>query len=157
FGARIQAAGRSSNLPELHPADVLVAVAAAIVVWLLSTLLPAWRIAKQDAVAALAGSGKGVTGAGGVKTAGLLVGLQVLVSCLVLVTCANLVAAGRGEAHRPTGLASAGVMISTYPTVFDARYAQPHARLDYWDRLKTAIEGREAGAGVAYTTAVPTR
>jgi predicted permease len=157
FGARIQAAGRSSNLPELHPPDVLVALIAATVVWLLSTLLPAWRIAKQDASAVLAGSGKGVTGTGSAKTASVLVGLQVIVSCLVLVICANLVAAVRQEAHRPTGLSSAGVMISTYPTVFDARYAEPHARLDYWDRLTAAIDERVSGGSVAYTTAVPTR
>jgi predicted permease len=157
FGARIQATGRSSNLPEMRPPDVAIAVVAAMVVWLLSTLLPAWLIAKQDAAAVLAGSSKGVTGAGGAKTASVLVGLQVVVSCLVLVICANLVAAVRDEARRPTGLQSAGVMISTYPTVFDARYAQPQERLAYWDRLTAAIEGRMPGIGVAYATAVPTR
>jgi predicted permease len=157
FGARIQATGRSSNLPEVRAPDTIVAIVAALVVWLLSTLLPAWRIAKQDAAGVLAGSGKGVTAGGGAKAAGVLVGLQVIVSCLVLVICANLVTAVRDEARKPTGLASAGVVISTYPTVFDARYAESHARIDYWDRLTAAIESRVPGVDVAYTTAVPTR
>lgn len=68
FGARIQATGRSPNVPEVMPHDFFMAVLAATVIWLLSTLLPAWRVAKQDAASALSGSGKGVTGRGGARS-----------------------------------------------------------------------------------------
>jgi putative ABC transport system permease protein len=157
FGARIQATGRSPNVPEVMPNDFLVAVIAATAIWLLSTLLPAWRVAKQDAAAALSGSGKGVAGPGGARTAALLVGVQVIVSCLVLMICANLVSAVREEASEPMGMDISRVTIATYPTVFDARYADADARLAYWDRLTAEIRSRIAGADVAYTTAVPSR
>jgi predicted permease len=157
FGAKIQATGRSPNVPTTKSLDLLIAVIAAIVIWLLSTLLPAWRVARQDAAQVLAGSGKGVAGPGSARSAALLVGVQVIVSCLVLVICANLVSAVREEASEPTGLKSAGIMISTYQTVFDARYSEANERLQYWDELTAAIKSRMRGAGVAYTTAVPTR
>ena len=157
FGSQIQATGRSPNVPTTRSMDLVAAVIAATVIWLLSTLLPAWRVAKQDAAQVLAGSGTGVAGPGGARSAGLLVGLQVTVSCLVLVICANLVSAVREEAGKPTGLKSAQIMISTYPTVFDARYSEVNERLRYWDQLTAAIKSGMPGAGVAYTTAVPTR
>lgn len=157
FGKRIQATGRSANLPDLRPIDVTAAVIAAAVIWLLSTLIPAWRVAKQDAALVLAGSGKGAAGAGGARSAGLLVGVQVTVSSLVLVICANLVVAIREEGNKPTGLNTERVVISTYPTVFDARHDEGTDRLNYWDELTAAIKGRIKGAEVAYTSAVPSR
>ncbi len=157
FGKQIQASGRSLNLPVLRPIDLVVAVTAATAIWLLSTVLPAWRVAKQDAALVLAGSSKGAAGPGSARSAGLLVGLQMMVSCLVLVLCANLVFAVREEARMPTGLNSAHVTIATYPTVFDARYAEANERLRYWDQLTATIKGRMPAAEVAYATAVPTR
>lgn len=157
FGAQIQASGRSSNLPTLRTIDLVPAVIAATVIWLLSTLIPAWRVAKQDAAVVLAGSGKGVAGPGRARSAGVLVGLQMTVSSLVLVICANVVLALREEVSKPTGLDAARVMVSTYPTTFDERYAEGTERLRYWDELTAAIERRMAGADVAYATAVPTR
>lgn len=157
FGKSVQALGRSLNLPALRPADFLVAILAATVVWLLSTLLPAWSVARQDAALVLAGSSTGTAGPGGAKIAGLLVGLQVLVSCAVLVLCANLVVAIREEGGKPQGVNIDRVMLATYPTVFDARYSQPDERQRYWDQLAAGIESRLPGAEVAYATAVPTR
>jgi putative ABC transport system permease protein len=157
FGARIQATGRSPNVPEVMPHDFLVAVIAASAIWLLSTLVPAWRVAKQDAASALSGSGKGIAGPSSARAATVLVGVQVTVSCLVLMICANLVSAIREEANKPMGMEIAGVTLSTYPTVFDARYADASARLQYWDRLTTEIKSRMPGVDVAYTTAVPSR
>lgn len=157
FGAQIQAAGRSPNLPVLRPVDLLVAVIAAVVLWLLSTLIPAWRVSRQDAALVLAGSGKGSAAPGGARSAGLLVGLQVVVSSVVLVICCNLILALREEWAKSNGINTAGVMITTYPTSFDTRYAEVSERLRYWDELTAAIKGRISGAEVAYATAVPTR
>ncbi|HYC58857.1 MAG TPA: ABC transporter permease [Thermoanaerobaculia bacterium] len=157
FGARIMASGRSSNLPQLRAVNLLMAVLFAIMVWLLSTLIPALRIARQDASVVLAGSGKGGTVRGNNKSVGLLVGLQVIISCLVLVTCGNVVTALQREMKKPNGLQSAQVMFSTYPTVFDARYAEPAKRLRYWEDLTAAIAGKVPAAQVAFTTAPPTR
>jgi predicted permease len=156
FGAQILASGRSSNVLHLRPVDLVAAVICATAVWLLSTLIPAWRIAKQDASVVLAGSGKGVAVRSSNKSVGLLVGLQVVVSCLVLVICANVVLAVNKELSRPSGLRTAQVMLSTYPTVFDARYSEPSKRLRYWEDLTAAIESRMPGAIVAFTAAVPT-
>ncbi len=65
FSTQILAQGKAANLPNLRPIDILAAVISAVAIWLLSTLIPAWRIAKQDATVVLAGSGKGVSGRGG--------------------------------------------------------------------------------------------
>ena len=157
FGSRILAGGRETNLPTMRPFDLVVAVIAAIAIWLLSTLIPAWRISKQDAAVVLAGSGKGATTRGSNKSVALLVGLQVVISCFVLVACANVVLAIRNEVRKPTGLNTAGVMMSTYPTVFDARYSEPSRRLRYWDDLKASVRTKVSGADVAFTTAAPTR
>jgi predicted permease len=157
FAAQVNAQGRSANLPVLRPVDLMAAVIYAVAIWLLSTLIPAWRIARQDAAVVLAGSGKGTAVRGGNKSAGLLVGLQVVISSLVLVICGNVVLAINKEVRKPTGLDTAHVMISTYPTVFDARHSEAPQRLRYWEDLKSAIESRIPGAAVAFTTAVPTR
>lgn len=156
FGARVKAVGRPSNLPELRLIDLVAAVICAVAVWLLSTLIPAWRIAKQDAAEVLAGSGKGTANRGSNRSVALLVGIQVVVSCLVLVVCTNLVLAVKKEVNKPTGLNTAGVLITTDSTIFATRYSQPSERLRYWEDLKAAIESRLPGAEVAFTTAVPT-
>jgi putative ABC transport system permease protein len=155
FGNRIQALGRSPDFV-MRPVDLLVAATAAVVIWLLSTLIPAWRIAKQDAAAVLAGGGKGVAGVGDGRSAGLLVGLEVAVSSMVLVACANVVFSVIAAGDKPAGLDFTRVMITTDSTVFDARYPQPTMRLRYWDALAAAIRSRMPGAEVAYSTLAPT-
>jgi putative ABC transport system permease protein len=152
---QIQELGRAASYA-LHPADLLVGAAMALVIWLLSTLIPAWRIAKQDTAATLAGGGKGVAGPGDGRSASLLVGLEVAVSSLVLVACANVVFSVAAAGNKPTGLNSARVVITTDPTVFDSRYPQPSMRLRYWDELAAAIHNRTPGAEVAYSTLAPT-
>ncbi|HET8796489.1 MAG TPA: FtsX-like permease family protein, partial [Thermoanaerobaculia bacterium] len=157
FSARVLASGRSTNLPELRPIDAGYAIVFAIAVWLLSTLIPAWRITRQDAAVALAGSGKGVSVKAGNRSAGLLVGLQVVISCLVLVTCGNVVMAVQKELQKPNGLDPAGVVVSTDPTVLEGRYSAAETRVRYWDELRGAIESRVAGARAAFATTPPTR
>ncbi|HET7436222.1 MAG TPA: ABC transporter permease [Thermoanaerobaculia bacterium] len=157
FGSRILAHGRSTNLPEMQPFDLVIAIVSAIAVWLLSTLVPAWRVARQDAAAVLAGSGKGATSRGSSKSVALLVGLQVVISCFVLVMCGNVVNAIHNEVKKPNGIDTANVLLSTDPTDFDERYAQPAQRLRYWDELSAAIERKVPGAKVAFMTAPPTR
>ena len=152
---RIQALGRGPEFA-MRPFDLLIAASVAVVIWLLSTLIPAWRIAKQDAAAVLAGGGKGVAGVGDGRTASLLVGVEVAVSSLVLVASANVVFSVTAAGDTPTGLNSAGVMITTYPTDFDGRYSEPTMRLRYWDELAVAIRNRIPGAQVAYSTLAPT-
>ena len=155
---RVLATGRGSGtLPTLHAKDVIVAVAIAIVVWLLSTLIPAWRISRQDAAVVLAGSGKGATIRGSNRTVGILVGLQVIISCLVLVTCGNVVLACYTEVSKPSGLVPSQVSLTTYPTVFSARYAEGTERVRYWDNLAAAIQSKIPGTTVAYMTTPPTR
>lgn len=154
---RVLASGNDGGGLVLRPVELLVAVVAASVVWLLSTLIPAWRVARRDAATVLAGSGKGSATGGSGKSVGLLVGLQVAVSCLVLVICGSLVLAIDEEVGKPTGMNSARVMLSTSPTVFDARFAQPSQRLRYWENLTAAIASRVPGAEVAFATAPPTR
>lgn len=157
FLAQIQATGRPPYLPELRPSDFLVAMVFAAVIWLLSTLIPAWRISRQDAAVVLAGSGKGATMGRNNKGVLLLVGLQVAVSCLVLVICANIVMAVNDEVNRPAGLNTSGVMLSTAPTVFSERYSEPAQRLRYWDDFAAAIRSRIPGAEAAFATAAPTK
>ncbi|HEU4888660.1 MAG TPA: ABC transporter permease, partial [Thermoanaerobaculia bacterium] len=155
--AQIQASGRLPFLPELRPIDFIAAVICAVVIWLLSTLVPAWRIARQDAAIVLAGSGKGATLRGSNKSVRLLVGLQVVISCIVLVVCGNVVLAVNKEVSKPTGLNTANALISTAPTVLEERYAEPAQRISYWDELTAAIQSRIPGADVAFITAAPTR
>ena len=156
FQAQIQATGRGSNDIVMHGVDLLAGVMAAVVVWLLSTLVPAWRIARQDSATVLAGVGKGSTGPGGNRLAGVLVGAQVLISSLLLVICANVVLSVSAELSKPTGLAPGRVLLSTYPTVFGASYAGNSDKFRYWDDLESTIKQRLPGAEVAYATAVPT-
>lgn len=157
FGSRILNSGRSTNLPMMRGPDLVAAVVFAVVIWLLSTLIPAWRVTRQDPSVALGGNGKGATVRSGNKSVAMLVGLQVVISCMVLVTCGSLVVAIRNETAKPSGLHTAGVLYSTYPTELDARYAEPSRRLRYWETLEAAIEARVPGAQVAFTTAAPTR
>lgn len=156
FISQVEATGRDANLLTLRPVDFLAAVGVAMVVWLLSTLIPAWRVARQDAAVVLAGTGKGASMRSSNKSVGLLVGLQVIISCLVLVVCANVVLAVNKEVNKPTGVDSSGVMVTTYPTVFDARYDDPAQRVRYWDDLTAAVESKIPGATVAFATAAPT-
>jgi putative ABC transport system permease protein len=157
FTARIQAAGRDPNELVIRPFDLLTAIAVAIFLWLASTLIPAWRISRLDPALTLAGSGKGgIATRGGNKTASILVGLQVFVSSLLLVICANVVLAVNKELSKPIGVESTQRMISTYPTIFDSRYADPNERLLYWDQLASTIKERVPGAEVAFATASPT-
>lgn len=155
FTARIQATGRPSNPLMLRPMDFAVAALIAIVIWLLSTLVPARRIAKQDAAIALAGTGKGTAVRSHFRSTTLLVGLQVLISSMVLVLCGNLVLAVNAEANKPTGIDVERVMATTDPTSFDDRYAQSSRRLAYWNDLQAGIASRMPGTQVAYATALP--
>jgi putative ABC transport system permease protein len=157
FLSQTLAAGRLSNSVVVRPTDLLVAVIAATVMWLLSTLIPAWRVTKLDASAVLAGSGKGSSMRGSNKTVSFLVGLQVVVSCLVLVVCGNVVFALRKEVGRPSGLDTTNVLLSATPTVFDARHSAPSDRLRYWEDLTAAVQSKLPGSVVAFTTATPTR
>lgn len=154
--AQIMATGRISEVMTIRPVDLLIAVLAAVFVWLFSTLLPAWRITKQDAAQTLAGTGKGASVRGSAKSTSLLVGIQVLVSCLVLVICGNLGLGVNKEASKPFGVDIAQTMSSTYPTVFDGRYAQPDQRLRYWDELQSGIESRIPGSKASFVTDLPT-
>jgi putative ABC transport system permease protein len=156
FGSRIKGIGRSPNLLQLRPGNLAAAVLCSAAVWLVSTFVPAWRIARQDAAEVLAGSGKGTTSRGSNKTVALLVGVQVVISCVVLVVCTNLVLAVKREVSKPRGLNTAGVIIATDPTVFDSRFSRPSDRLRYWEDVKTSIESSVPGTAVAFTTEVPT-
>jgi predicted permease len=156
FGARIKASGRITNLLELRPADLVAAVICAIAVWLVSTLIPAWRVTKQDAAEVLAGSGKGTSNRSSNKGVALLVGVQVVISCLVLVVCVNLVLAVKQEVNKPSGMNTANVIIATDPTDLETRFSQPAERLRYCDDLRASIESRVPGAEVAFTTGTPT-
>jgi predicted permease len=142
-------------LPSLQSSDLFSAIAIAVAVWLLSTLIPAWRVAKQDAAIALAGSGKGVAGSGAGRSAHILVGIQVIISCLVLVLCANTVIAVRVETNKPMGLNKEQLTITTLATVFDERYSEPSQRLQYWDDLSAAIANKLPDAEVAYAADPP--
>jgi len=157
FLTQVLAQGRIADRLSLRPIDLAAGVAAAVMIWLLSTLVPAWRIGKQDAAAVLAGSGKGAPLRGGNKSVGVLVGLQVVVSCCVLVICGNVVTGVNEEVGKPAGFNAAGVMISTSPTVFGERFSTPRSRLRYWEDLAAAIQARIPGAEAAFVTAAPTR
>jgi predicted permease len=155
--AQILATGRIEAMMVLRPVDVLAAVVFGVAIWLLSTLIPAWRIAKQDPAVVLAGSGKGASNRGSNKSASVLVGFQVVISCMVVVVCGSMVLAVNKETSKPTGLDAAHVVISTSPTVFDARYSEASRRLRYWEELTATIQSRIPGAEVAFTTAAPSR
>src|SRR5207247_1499760 len=107
------------------PFDLVAAVVFAVAVWLLSTLIPAWRVANQDATVVLASGGKGTSSGGSNKRAGLLVGAEVVISSLVLVICGSMVLAVNHEVNKPSGVETAHVVLSTYPSIFDARFAEP--------------------------------
>jgi putative ABC transport system permease protein len=157
FSSQVRALGRAPSDLVMQPADLLAAVVAAALIWLLSTLIPAWRLARQDPSVVLGGSGKGsATTPGRSIISNVLVGVQVIISCLLLVICSNMVSAVNEELSKPLGLNSTGIIASTYPTVFSERYADGAERLRYWDELEAGIKGRIPGAEVAFTTAVPT-
>jgi putative ABC transport system permease protein len=157
FTERVLAGGRPPYVPALEPIYWVIAVCSAVTIWLLSTLLPAWRIANQDAALVLAGSGKGSSLGVSSKWAGALVGLQVVITCLVLVVCGNMVLGVKKELSKPTGLNTTNVMLSTDPTVFGPRFSEPAQRLRYWEDLSAAIQSKLPGAEAAFTTAAPTR
>jgi predicted permease len=149
--------GRFATMTALQPGHFIAAVFFAVIVWLVSTLIPAWRISRQDAAAVLAGSGKGSSAGGGGRNRGasVLVGLQVAVSSVVLVLCGTIILAVNEEVNKPTGLDSARVVLTTTPTVFSERVSEPTKRLQYWEDLTAAIESRIRGAGVAFASAPP--
>src|SRR5947209_2601903 len=155
--AQILGRGRFKMMTALQPAHFIAAVFFAMVVWLVSTLIPAWRISRQDAAAVLAGSGKGSSSGGGGRNKGasVLVGLQVTVSSVVLVLCGAIILAVNAEVNKPTGLDSARVVLTTTPTVFSERLSEPTRRVQYWEDLRAAIESRIPGAGVAFASAPP--
>ena len=157
FTSQILAGGRPPYLPSVRGVDMVVAVIAAVTIWGLSTLIPAWRITKQDAAVVLAGSGKGTSVRVSNKSAGLLVGLQVVVSCLVLVISGTMVLAIKKELSKPKGVSTTNLVLSTFPTTFDKRYSDPAQRVRYWDDLAAAIAHKLPGAEAAFVTAVPTR
>lgn len=151
--------GRFAMMTALQPGHFIAAVIFAVIVWLVSTLVPAWRISRQDAAAVLAGSGKGsaATGGGRSRAAGVLVGFQVTISSLVLVLCGAIVLAVNEEVNKPTGLDSARVVLTTTPTVFSDRYPDAAKRQQYWENLTASIQSRVSGAAVAYASAPPIR
>lgn len=157
FLTLVLANGRDGSPLTIRPADLAVATLVATFLWLLSTLIPAWKVVNQEVSSVLNGSGKGATTSASGKSVAVLVGVQVIVSCLVLVICVNLLVAVHEEAGKPTGVHTSGILISTYPTLFDARHADSSARRLYWDDLAAAISERVPRAEVAYATAAPTR
>jgi predicted permease len=153
-----QAHGRDPNPLTIRPDSLAAALVIATLVWLLSTLIPAWRISRQDAAVALSGGGgKGPLGGDRSRSVGTLVGLQVIISSLVLVVCISMSFAIREETNKSKGIDSANVIASTYPTVFGNRYPDLAARRTYWDNLTAGIKARIPGAEVTYTTQTPTR
>lgn len=157
FTAQILATGRPAQMPFVRPGHVITGVLAAIIIWLLSTLVPAWRIAKQDAAVTLAGSGTGAPIRVGNKSAGLMVGLQVVISCLVMVLCACMVLGVKKELGKDSGMNTAQVMLSTSPAVFSAHYSEPAQRMTYLEDLTAAVESKMPGAEVAFATDIPSR
>lgn len=149
--------GRDGNPLMVRPMDWLIAIMITAVLWLISTLVPSWRIAKQDPSIALGGSGKGTTQTGSAKSASIIVGFQVFVSSLVLVVCMNMISAIREETSKPTGISSTNVMLSTYPTVLGTRYPDASSRVQYMSVLASSIKQKLPGTEVGYTTTVPTR
>ncbi len=157
FTAQILATGRPAQMPFVRPAHLVAGVISAVIIWLLSTLIPAWRIAKQDAAVTLAGSGTGAPIRVGNKSAGMMVGLQVVISCLVMVLCACMVLGVKKELGKDSGMNTAQVMLSTSPTVFSAHYSEPAKRMTYADDLTAAIQRKIPGAEVAFSTEIPSR
>jgi putative ABC transport system permease protein len=151
--------GRFPMVTALQPAHFIAAVLFATVIWLVSTLIPARRISRQDAASVLAGSGKGSAAGGGGRNRGasVLVGFQVAVSSVVLVLCCAMILAVNKEVNKPTGLDSARVVLSTAPTDLSVRFSEPTPRLQYWEDLTAAIERRIPGAAVAFASAPPTK
>lgn len=158
FPSQVLASGLPPDYPEMRAIDLLAAIVAAAVVWLASTLIPAWRMSRQDAAKVIASGGKGVSsGRGSSKSAMILVGIQVIISCMLLVICASLVVAVSDEAGKAKGVATAGVHVSTDPTVFSTKYPDAATRINYWNELSSAIGARLPGSVATFATAVPTR
>lgn len=155
--ARVLAIGRIEAYMELRPIDAVAPIVFGVAIWLLSTLVPAWRIARQDAAMVLAGSGKGASNRRGNKGAGLLVGFQVVISCLVVIVCGCMAFAVYEETTRPLGIDTKNIMVSTSPTLLQTRYEEPSQRLRYWENLTAAIQNQIPGSEVAITTAAPSR
>jgi putative ABC transport system permease protein len=154
YTAQVMAQGRPT-MASMRPIDVVIGFVIAIVIWLLSTLIPAWRIARQDVALVIAGSGKGTSASGRNRSSKFLVGLEVIVSSLVLVVAWGMVVAVKLELNKQTGLNTANVMMTTYATTFGDRYSEPANRLRYWDDLGAAIASKIPGAEVAFATAPP--
>lgn len=157
FSSRVMATGRDGDPIAIEGRHLAVVTLIAVALWLFSTLFPAWRLARQDASVALAGTGKGTGNRNHSRTAGLLVGLQVLISSMVLVVCGNLVSASNAEANKPLGFTTDRVMISTQPTSFNDNYEQPSQRIQYWDTLSSAVRTRIPQAEVSFATSLPSQ
>ncbi|HEX6100290.1 MAG TPA: ABC transporter permease [Thermoanaerobaculia bacterium] len=157
--AQILGRGRFPMVTALEPGHLVAATIFAVVIWLVSTLIPARRISKQDPASVLAGSGKGSAAAGGGRSRGasVLVGLQVTISSVVLVLCGSIILAVNEEVNKPTGFDSTRVVLTTTPTTFSERYAEPTPRLQYWEQLTSAIGSRVPGTGVAFASVPPFR
>jgi putative ABC transport system permease protein len=152
----VMASGRSPNLPTLQASAFVVAVLGSAAVWLLSTLLPAWRVSRQDAAVTLGGTGKGSSLRGSSRVLSILVGLQVLIASIVLVICGNLVVSIGTEGNKPTGVDSSRTIVSTRATEFDARFVDAAARQRYWDDLGAAVSRALPGSQTAIATDLPT-
>jgi hypothetical protein len=74
----------------------------------------------------------------------------------VLVICANMVFSVRDEVAEPTGLDSARVVLSTYPTNLADFYTEANERSRYFEQLADTATSHLAGATIAFASAAPT-
>jgi predicted permease len=157
FPARILASGMSMDYPQLRALDIVVALSMAGLLWLASTLLPAWYVLKQDPAKVIAGSGKGSSGQRRSRLATLLVATQVLISSALLFICISLVVAVTDEVSKERGILVDGLYATTEPTEFTTAYEQPVQRINYWRELSSSIASNIPGSVAAFSTSIPSR
>ena len=138
----------------MHAHHLVIAIVAAVIIWLSSTLIPAWRITRQDAAMVLAGS-KAAGSRGSSRSATILVGLQIMISCMVLVTSSNAVLVLYSMENTPSGFDTQRIVVSSVPTTFDTAHASAAQRSQYFDALATEIAGKIRGAEVGFAAEVP--
>jgi len=93
-----------------HPLQYLFVGMLTVAIWILSSLLPAWKIARQDVSEVLSGSGKGSVQIGNFTTTKLIVGLQIVCTCFLLVVCGALLYAMVEIVHTDYGVLKKGIL-----------------------------------------------
>jgi predicted permease len=137
----------------LNARMVAVAIAAVLVIWLLSGGLPAWRMSRTDLNGLLSSSGKGVGATGSSRISKVLVNFQMMIGCVLLtVVLLQVIVMGNGRFITQQN----GDALFTGTIAFDeVRHASAEARQLYLDNLARELSAQPGVEQSGLTTLMP--